>query len=98
MSILRLCIILDFIVTSYGVRRFLEEVEVAQAVALLQSGYTQRMVAEHFDISRSVIARLWRRYQEMSEFTRQEGLTPHDVTQGRSISSRSSAMKSAVHC
>ena len=42
-----------FIVTSYGVRRFLEEVEVAQAVALLESGYTQRIVAEHFDVSKS---------------------------------------------
>ena len=46
MSILRLCVILGFIVTSYGIRRFLEEVE----VALLESGYTQRIVAERFDV------------------------------------------------
>ena len=42
----------------------LEEVEVAQAVALLESGYTQRTVAESFDLSRSRVAWLWRRYQE----------------------------------
>ena len=67
MSILRLCVILGFIVTSYGVRQFLEEVEVTQAVALLESGYTQRIVAERFDVSRGVVARLWRRYQETGE-------------------------------
>ena len=50
--------------TSYGVTLFLEEVDVAQAVALLRSGYTQRIVAECFDVSRSVVARLWRCYQE----------------------------------
>ena len=38
MSILRLWVISGFIETSYGVRRFLEVNEVAQAVALLESG------------------------------------------------------------
>ena len=66
MSILRLCIILGFIVTSYGVRRFLEGDEVAQ-----------RIIAERFDVSRSVVARLWRRYQETGEFTRREGEGRH---------------------
>ena len=40
--------ILGFIVTSYGVRQFLEEVE----VGLLESGYTQRIIAECFDVSK----------------------------------------------
>ena len=83
MSILRLCVILGFIVTSYGVRRFLEEVEVSQAVALLESGYTQRIVAGNFDVSRSVVARLWRRYQKMGEFTRREGQGRHRMTSQR---------------
>ena len=83
MSILRLCVILGFIVTSYGVRRFLEEVEVAQAVALLESWYTQRIVAERFDVSRSVVARLWRRYQETGEFTRREGQGRHRMPSQR---------------
>ena len=65
MSILQLCVLLDLIVTLYGVKWFLEEVE----VPLLESGYTQRRIA---DVSKSVIARLWRRYQEMGEFTRRE--------------------------
>ena len=73
MSILRLCVILGFIVTSYGVRRFLEEVEVAQAVAFLESGYTQRIIAERFDVSRSVVARLWRRYQETGDLLDEKG-------------------------
>ena len=53
--------------TSYGVMRFLEEVEVAQTVALLESGYAQRIVAERFDVSRSVVARLWRRTSLLDE-------------------------------
>ena len=79
MSIVRLCVILGFIVTSYGVRRFLEEVE----VALLESGYTQRIVAEHFDVSRSVVARLWRHYQETGEFTRRVGQGQHRMMSQR---------------
>ena len=69
--------------TSYGVRRFLEEVEVAKAVVLLESGYTQRIVAERFDVSRSVVARLWRRYQETGEFTRREEQGRHRMTSQR---------------
>ena len=69
--------------TSYGVRRFLEEVEVAQAVALVESGYTQRIVGERFDVSRSVVARLWRLYQETGKFTRPEGQGRHRMTSQR---------------
>ena len=83
MSILRLCVILGFIVNSCGVRRFLEEVEVAQAVALLESGFSQRIVAERFDIPRSVVARLWSRYQETGEFTRREGQGRHRLKSQR---------------
>ena len=60
-----------------------EEVVVAQAVALLQIGYTQRIVAERFDVSRSVVARLWRRYKETGEFTRQEGQGRHRMMSQR---------------
>ena len=74
---------MGFIVTSYGVRRFLDEVEVAQAVVLLESGYTQRIVDERFDVSRSVVARLWRRNQETSEFTRREGQDRQRMTSQR---------------
>ena len=59
--------------TSYCVRRFLEEVDVAQAVALLENGSTQTTTAEGFHVSRSVIARLWRRYQENGEYSRRKG-------------------------
>ena len=55
MSLLRLFVL---ILTLYGVRRLFEEAEVAQAVALLESRYTQRTVIESFDVSRSVVARL----------------------------------------
>ena len=37
----------------------------------------QRIVAERFDVSRSVAARLWRPYQETGEFTRREGQGRH---------------------
>ena len=36
MSILRICVPLGLIVTLYGVRRFLEEVEIAQVAVLLE--------------------------------------------------------------
>ena len=79
MSIFQLCVIFGFIVTSYGVRRFLEEFEFGQAVALLRSGYTQRIVAERFDVSTNVVARLWRGYQS-GEFTRRERHDRHHMT------------------
>ena len=65
--------------TSYGVRRFFEAVEVAKAVPLLESGYTQRNVAERFDVSRSVVPG----YQETGEFTRREGQGRHRMTSQR---------------
>ena len=68
---------------TYGVRQFLEEVEVAQAVVLLESGYTQRTVVERFDVSRSVVARLWARYQETDESTTREGQGRHRMTSQR---------------
>ena len=59
------------IVTLFGVKRFEEYAEVTQAgiclkvgttvtqaVILLESGYTQRTVAESFDVPSSVVARL----------------------------------------
>ena len=81
------------------VRRFLEKVEVAQAVALLESGYTQRIVAERFDVSRSVFCQAMETLPGDGRvyWTRRARPLPHDVTKGRSISSKSSATKSAVH-
>ena len=63
-----------------GVWWFLGEEEVAQAVVLLQNGYTQRTVAESFDVSGSVVARLWRRFQETGELTRREEQGRHQMT------------------
>ena len=77
MSMLRLYVLLGLIVPLYGLRRFLEEVEVAQAVALLESGHTQKSVAKTCDALRSVFARVWRRYQETAEFYRRGGQGRH---------------------
>ena len=55
--------------TLSSVRRFFDEVEVAQVVALLESGYAQKTVAESFGVSRSVVASLMGRYQETGEFS-----------------------------
>jgi transposase len=37
--------------------------EAAQAVSMLQAGQVQRAVAGHFNVSQSVISRLWNRFQ-----------------------------------
>ncbi len=45
-------------------RRHLTGFEAAQAVGMLQSGHVQRTVAVHFNVSQSVISRLWNRFQQ----------------------------------
>lgn len=44
-------------------RRHLTGNEAAQAVGMLQAGQVQRAVAGHFNVSQSVISRLWNRFQ-----------------------------------
>ena len=65
---------------STGVRRQLTEAEVARAVQFLEFGKTQRAVAVHFDVSGSVINRLWRRFQEDGLYTRRPGKGRRRVT------------------
>jgi len=45
-------------------RRHLTAVEAGQAVGMLQAGQVQRTVAGHFNVSQSVISRLWNRFQQ----------------------------------
>ena len=80
MLILPLCVRLGLIMMLYSVRQSLEKFEDAQAIALLENEYTQRTVAESFDVLSSVVARLWRLYQETGEFTRWEGHGWHGMT------------------
>jgi hypothetical protein len=42
-------------------RRHLTVNEASQAVGMLQAGQVQRAVAGHFNVSQSVISRLWNR-------------------------------------
>ena len=44
-------------------RRHLTGNEAAQAVGMLQAGKVQRAIAGHFNVSQSVISRLWNRFQ-----------------------------------
>lgn len=55
------------------VRRHLNPPEVARAVQMIQDGHSQRNVARTLDVSQSVIARLWARYQETGQYTRRPG-------------------------
>ncbi len=57
----------------FGVRRYLNEPEVASAVQMLEDGVTQRTVAERLGVSRSVVARLWIRFQESGRYRRRPG-------------------------
>lgn len=69
--------------TVWGVRRHLEATDVARAVQMIENGFTQREVAAVLDVSRSVVSRLWRRYQETGEFTRRPGQGRHRSTTPR---------------
>ena len=44
-------------------RRHLTGNEASQAVGMLQAGQVERAVAGHFNVSQSVISRLWNRFQ-----------------------------------
>ena len=54
----RLFVILGLVVTLYCVRRSLKKVEVAQAAAVLESGYIKRTIVDSVGVSRSVVVRL----------------------------------------
>ncbi|EFN61147.1 hypothetical protein EAG_00087, partial [Camponotus floridanus] len=51
----------------------LSENEVAQVIALLEDGRSQRYVADRFNVSRSVVARAWIRYQDTGLYQRRRG-------------------------
>lgn len=53
------------ITTTLGVRRHLEPIDVSRAAQMLEIGSSQRHVADVFDVSQSVLARLWSRYQKL---------------------------------
>ena len=62
-----------FLVVTNAARRYLDPADVARAVQLLEDGNTQREVARRLAVSRSVISRLWTRYQETGECSRRPG-------------------------
>ena len=53
-----------------AVRRHLQENEVARAVQMIEDGLTQRQVAVCLGVSRSVVSRLWNRYQQTRSYSR----------------------------
>ena len=64
-------------------RRFLSVIEVARAVQMLEDGATQRTVAERFGVSRSIIARLWTRFQDTGRYSRRPGQGRQRITSDR---------------
>jgi transposase len=60
--------------------RHLSENEVAQVIALIEDGKSQRYVAHRFNVSRSVVARAWARYQETGRCQRRRGQGRRRVT------------------
>jgi transposase len=51
----------------------LNEPEMARAIQMLEDGATMRTVAERFDVSASVVHRLWTRYRETGLYHRRPG-------------------------
>uniref|UniRef100_A0A8C7T9Q2 Transposase Tc1-like domain-containing protein n=1 Tax=Oncorhynchus mykiss TaxID=8022 RepID=A0A8C7T9Q2_ONCMY len=54
-------------------RRSLQPTQVAQVVQLIQDGTSMRAVARRFAVSVSVVSRVWRRYQETSQYISRRG-------------------------
>lgn len=63
--------------------RHLSENEVAQVIALLEDGRSQRYVANRFNVSRSVVARAWTRYQNTGLYQRRRGQGRRRMTSAR---------------
>lgn len=56
-----------------SMRRFLQPIQVAQVVQLLQDGTSIGAVARRFAVSPSTVSRAWRRYQVTGHHTRRAG-------------------------
>lgn len=56
-----------------AVRRHFDPNEVATAVQLLEDGERARVVVRRFDVSPSLVYRLWTHYQETGQYTRRQG-------------------------
>ena len=61
-------------VTTGSMRGYLDPIEVAQAVQLLQEGTSIRAIARRFAVSPSTVSRAWRRFQETGSYSRRAGL------------------------
>ncbi len=57
----------------FGVGRYFNELGMARAVQMLDDGATERTVAERLGVSRSVVARVWIRFQETGKYRRRPG-------------------------
>jgi hypothetical protein len=62
-TFVKFSIIVDILLTFHMMRCHLTGNEASQAVGMLQAGQVQRAVAGHFNVSQSVISRLWNRFQ-----------------------------------
>lgn len=62
---------------------FLNEIKVAQIIALLEEGLSQSHVARRMGVHRSSISRIWARYQETGNFRRRRGQGRRRVTSAR---------------
>ena len=54
-----ICEVFDILLTFHMMRHHLTGNEASQAVGMLQAGKVERAVAGHFNVSQSVISRLW---------------------------------------
>ena len=71
------------VVITEGVRRYLDATQVARAVQMIEDGVRRSEVARSFDVSRSVVQRLWTRYQETDGYTRRPGQGRNRITTAR---------------
>ena len=62
-------------------QRYLPETMAWRVTGRLESGQTQRSVADAVGVARSVVARLWNRFQETGNVRRLQGKVGHSPKQ-----------------
>ena len=77
---IKIAVFVSLLTLICAVRRHLSEPDTARIVQLLEDGQSQRQVAMRFEISQSVVSRIWTRFRETGRYTRRPGQGRHRMT------------------
>ena len=77
---IKIAVFVSLLTLICAVRRHLSEPDTARIVQLLEDGQSQRQVAMRFEISQSVVSRIWTRFRETGRYTQRPGQGRHRMT------------------